>query len=211
VTTEYPGGIDNFPNPLPSDKTNSTSVPHANQHQNINDAVEALEIELGTNPKSGHASVRARLDNIQQQVTALSGVGGIAPDWPLYTPALTAAVTNPTLGTGSTAAGRFFKDRRHIVGKVKLIFGSSGVTAGSGDYFVSLPTTAKEAYDVVGFGLIFDSSTGTFYQVVARADATSQKCNLYIHNSATAVTHASPVAWNTSDVIRLSLDYESFQ
>ena len=35
---------------------------HAGQHANAKDAVEAIETELGTNPKGSAATVKARLD-----------------------------------------------------------------------------------------------------------------------------------------------------
>ena len=64
MATSYPGGLDNFTNPTAGDLLDSATVPHADQHANINDAVEAIETELGTNPKGGFASVAARLDTI---------------------------------------------------------------------------------------------------------------------------------------------------
>lgn len=62
MTTQYPGGLDDFANPTPSSTLNSPS--HSQQHTNLNDAVEAIERELGTSPKGGDASVKARLDRI---------------------------------------------------------------------------------------------------------------------------------------------------
>ena len=61
MTTGYPGAIDAFVNPVPTDQTNSVTVPHASQHDNINDAVKAVETELGVNPRGTFATVVARL------------------------------------------------------------------------------------------------------------------------------------------------------
>ena len=47
MSTTYPSAIDNFSNPVGTDPL--SSVPHATQHQNANDAIEAIETELGTN------------------------------------------------------------------------------------------------------------------------------------------------------------------
>jgi hypothetical protein len=60
MTTAYPSAIDNFTNPLASDSRTSPS--HASQHDDINDAIEAIETELGTLPKGAFASVKARLN-----------------------------------------------------------------------------------------------------------------------------------------------------
>jgi hypothetical protein len=62
MPTSYPSNIDNFSNPTATDTLDSATVPHASQHTNINDAVEAIEGELGTNPKGSFASVKVRLD-----------------------------------------------------------------------------------------------------------------------------------------------------
>jgi hypothetical protein len=61
MTTSYPGGIDNFTNPTSTDTLSSSTVPHASEHANANDAIKAIETELGTNPKGSYASVSARL------------------------------------------------------------------------------------------------------------------------------------------------------
>lgn len=59
-----------------------------------------------------------------------------------YTPALTAATTNPTLGTGGTASGYWAYVGGLVVAYFSIVFGSSGVAAGTGGYFISLPAPA---------------------------------------------------------------------
>ncbi|NBR24476.1 MAG: hypothetical protein EBU08_12035 [Micrococcales bacterium] len=49
MPTSYPSNIDNFANPTATDTLDSATVPHASQHANINDAVEAIETALGAN------------------------------------------------------------------------------------------------------------------------------------------------------------------
>jgi len=49
MPTSYPSNIDNFSNPTATDTLDSATVPHASQHANINDAVEAIETALGAN------------------------------------------------------------------------------------------------------------------------------------------------------------------
>jgi len=46
MTTNYPGAIDNFTNPGPTDYEDVVS--HSGQHTNANDAIEAIETVLGT-------------------------------------------------------------------------------------------------------------------------------------------------------------------
>ena len=59
MATNYPGSIDSFTNPVSTDTL--ASVPHAAQHDNINDAVKAVETTLGVNPQGSYATVAARL------------------------------------------------------------------------------------------------------------------------------------------------------
>lgn len=47
MAISFPTGLDDFINPTSTDATNSLTVPHAAQHANINDAVEALEAKVG--------------------------------------------------------------------------------------------------------------------------------------------------------------------
>jgi hypothetical protein len=61
MATNYPGALDSLTNPTATDTLDSVTVPHASQHTDINDAVEAIEAELGTNPKGSFATVKARL------------------------------------------------------------------------------------------------------------------------------------------------------
>ena len=46
MTTAFPGAVDAFTNPTATDALDSATVPHAAQHANINDAVEAVETYL---------------------------------------------------------------------------------------------------------------------------------------------------------------------
>lgn len=69
----------------------------------------------------------------------MNGIG----EWTSYTPALTATVTNPTLGTGSQALGSYARVQNLIIARFFIAFGTSGVNAGLGNYKVSLPITAS--------------------------------------------------------------------
>ena len=82
----YPTTLDSLTNPVSTDLTNSVTVPHATQHSDLNDAVEAIEAELGTLPKGASASVKARLD------TNDTLVGTKAPS---ASPTFTGTVTLP--------------------------------------------------------------------------------------------------------------------
>jgi hypothetical protein len=59
MTSSYPGSLDN----LATNKTNSTPTidDHADHHNDLADAVNKIEAELGTNPSGGAATVAAAL------------------------------------------------------------------------------------------------------------------------------------------------------
>jgi hypothetical protein len=102
VATSYPDGLDNFTNPTASDTLDSATVPHATQHANANDAIEAIETELGTDPKGSKASVKARLDDVDVQLADL-GDTSIATSLPL-TSSGTVVGDNLTIGINSSSA-----------------------------------------------------------------------------------------------------------
>ena len=62
MATNYPSGLDSFTNPAGTD---ALSTGHAAQHANANDAVEAIEAELGTNPSGSELTVKARFETIE--------------------------------------------------------------------------------------------------------------------------------------------------
>lgn len=61
MTTSYPGGLDSYSRPNPTDPLNSP-YSHATMHDDIFDAVEAIEAELGVNPSGSFTTVKDRLD-----------------------------------------------------------------------------------------------------------------------------------------------------
>ena len=62
MATAYPGAIDVLTNPGGGDNLNAPD--HAAQHTNANDAIEAIETELGIDPAGAFATVVLRLDDV---------------------------------------------------------------------------------------------------------------------------------------------------
>jgi hypothetical protein len=61
MSTSYPSSLDNFINPTINDTLNSTTVPHHQQHANLNDAMEAVQTVLGLNPAGSHLTIKDRI------------------------------------------------------------------------------------------------------------------------------------------------------
>jgi hypothetical protein len=116
MTTSYPTGLDSFTNPTATDELDDSvgGRTHSAMHGDANDAIEAIEGELGLSPSGGSATVVARLDALD------STVGGKqASDADLTAiAALTSAADKVPYSTGSgtwdladfTAAGRALVD-----------------------------------------------------------------------------------------------------
>jgi hypothetical protein len=77
MATNYPSSLDNFVNPTASDTLNSATVPHAQQHSNLNDAVEAMQTVLGINPAGSHLTVKDRIINAETQISSQSTLNGL--------------------------------------------------------------------------------------------------------------------------------------
>jgi hypothetical protein len=77
MATQYPSGLDDFVNPTASDALNSTTVPHAKQHSDLNDAVEAIQTVMGINPAGSHLTVKDRIINAETLITNQSVLNGL--------------------------------------------------------------------------------------------------------------------------------------
>lgn len=143
------------------------------------------------------------------QILTAATMNQIGAVWETWTPALTASVTNPTLGTGSTAAGRYGRINKTVFGQLTIQFGTAGTNAGSGFYFVSLPIAAQAGNVVVGQGYAFDNSASLVRHVVVLTD-NANRVGLWIDNATNfALASGNPWAWAASDVIRFSFEYEA--
>lgn len=77
MSTQYPNSLDNFVNPTPNDTLNSTTVPHAQQHANLNDAVEAIQTVMGLSPAGSHLTVKDRIIAAEAQISNQSVLNGL--------------------------------------------------------------------------------------------------------------------------------------
>ena len=65
MAINYPTSLDTFTNPGASDLMNSTGVPHATQHSDINDAVEAIQAKVGVNSSTASTSIDKRVATLE--------------------------------------------------------------------------------------------------------------------------------------------------
>lgn len=75
MATNYPGALDLLTNPLATDQMDNP--PHATQHADANDAIEAIQLELGTDPAGVDTDVKTRLTNIETEKVASTTIDDI--------------------------------------------------------------------------------------------------------------------------------------
>lgn len=137
---------------------------------------------------------------------------GLQAAWDSYTPALTASTTNPTLGAGSSASGTYLQYGHKIGGEGDILFGSSGVVAGSGSYAVSLPVACTAAAVTngtsMGSGTFNDVSAGRFY-AFKLVPLTTTTCRLVEVSAGLFFTNALPVAPAINDHFNYEFRYQA--
>lgn len=140
------------------------------------------------------------------------------PDGPhAWSPTLTATDANPALGS----EGDFIRDGvwsrigNVVVVSVRLRFGSSGTSAGSGFYRISLPVPASAAYPVTGgigvgpqCGVATLRRQSPFQAVVGSVQLTNlTNVQINIPGSVGTVRESAPWTWASGDAISLSAAY----
>jgi hypothetical protein len=132
------------------------------------------------------------------------------PAWTAYTPNLTASTTNPTLGTGSIREGAWTRYGRLMVVRANVKFGTSGASAGSGSYRISLPATAKTLTTGrhIGSAYAFDASGNNFIDGVSISTIdTWNEANLVLDGN--VVTNTWPWTWTNLDAFGFTLLLEA--
>lgn len=77
----YPGSLDNFSADSPTNlgDNDSTGRTHSERHDDVEAAIEAVQAELGLNPSGDFATVRARLDDLDEGFGNTTSITSITP------------------------------------------------------------------------------------------------------------------------------------
>ena len=70
MASNFPSSLDSFTNPSSSDALDSVSVPHASQHSDLNDAVEALQAKVGADSSGVASSHDYKIAQLEARNTA---------------------------------------------------------------------------------------------------------------------------------------------
>ena len=186
MASTYPTALDAFTNPTTSSLLTSPS--HAQQHSDINDAMEAVQTKLAI----GNTVIGAWID---------------------YTPTWTAAFVNPVIGNGSIT-GRYSLVNKTVTAQILVTMGST-TTFGNGGYFFSLPFTAAatlSGYPALGAGWANDvsaSAATTFTAQVHNSGTTVFGLRFTSASNNGAVNHNAPYTWASGDFITATIQYKA--
>lgn len=131
-----------------------------------------------------------------------------------YTPAITGSGGNPNLGTTGTAEGRWtLWGGKWCTYRGAIQWGGTGVTAGSGQYLISLPFTSSPSIangvSNVGHIMLRDNSGGPALRTGACYITTSQTTFGMFEATTGLVTATVPWTWGgASDYISWTITYE---
>ena len=129
MASTYPGTLDAFTT-IASDKKTSDSVggrTHRDMHNDLGDAVEAVQAELGTDPAGTYSTVKARLDALVAYAAKTSAYTATVAD---HTLNVTSGTFTLDLPAASTCTGQSLKVKNSGTGVVTLDGNSSETVEG---------------------------------------------------------------------------------
>jgi len=145
------------------------------------------------------------------QVLTAATMNSIGAAWETWTPALTGSTTNPNIGSTGTITGRYGRINKTYYGIASFNFGGTGISAGSGFYFVSLPATAQAAGPITGGWYAYDSSADTIATGIMALDNTSRMAFYRngVGGGVFLVAATVPWTWASGDFMRWQFQYEA--
>lgn len=144
------------------------------------------------------------------QVLTAATLNTIGAVWETWTPALTASVTNPNLGSTGVVSGRYARVNKIVIGQASFTFNGAGIAAGAGFYLFSLPITAQST--IGGGGTITATDVSTFATTVnvISMDTTTRVIGYGTGGAGLAGSlQAGTYPWAAGDFIRVNFFYEA--
>ena len=190
MASNFPSSLDTFTNPSSTDALDSVSEPHATQHSDLNDAVEALQAKVGVDGSADTGS-------LDYQLNALNEIN-------TFTPVVKQGTTTFTVTTNEAS---YYQVNKLVYGVVFVTI-ASGTGQASQVVTVDLPiNTTSVVGSVVGSAWIFDNNTGIGYggQTVCR---TSYVEFVGDWSGGSALGIAPAIQLTTNDQIRFNFCYE---
>jgi hypothetical protein len=102
MASTYPTSLDSLTNPTVSDYLNSTTVPHATQHSDLNDAVENLQAKVGIDSSADTGSIDYKVTDAASRITTLEA-GATADAIVAYADLSARTAANPSPSEGDVS------------------------------------------------------------------------------------------------------------
>lgn len=129
--------------------------------------------------------------------------------WTDYAPTLKAVSSDPTLGSGSSAAGSYAIVGDLVIVRVGFVFGSSGAAAGSGEYYVAAPVGTMHSSSQRFVGSCFAFQGGTGRVGVCDLDLADERAYFWVDGQTGRVTNAAPAAWANNHQLHAEFAYRN--
>ena len=156
MASNYPGSLDSF-DTIASDKKTSDAVggrTHRQMHNDLGDAVEAVQAELGTDPAGTFSTVKARLDALVAYAAKTSAYTATVADRTLN---VTSGTFTLDLPAASTCTGQSLKVKNSGTGVVTL----DGNSAETVEGVATFPLGPRSYVEVTSTGSAWIVTGGT--------------------------------------------------
>ena len=174
-------------------------------------AASEIDIRRRKGEKGGIALTRADFGTGFDQVARGSDVSAVKrglSQYSPYTPVLTCATTNPTLGTGSRQEGYYVRSGRRVDVQFLIQFGTAGTAFGTGSYRVSCPPglpmdpAYTSSVQGLGIGYLVDNSVTAARELALIVPETNTLDRVFFRlhkGTATAADQTNPYTVANSD------------
>lgn len=133
-----------------------------------------------------------------------------------YSVTWTATSGSPTVGTGGSAAkvGYYRQSGKDVDAEIGIVFGTSGISSGTGAWNFSLPVTARVKASInnpiVGRWTVVDTSTGDRYEGdIHNPNSTTVQCAYGTAPVSASLAVNVPMAYAAGDTVTLKFRYEA--
>ena len=200
MASNYPTSLDNFTNPTVSDYLNSTTVPHATQHSDLNDAVENLQAKVGIDSSADTGSIDYKVTDAASRITTLEA-GATANAVVAYADLSARTAANPSPSEGDVSW-------QEDTNRFDIYNGSAWVEVGRGKILQviqtvkasSFSTTSAALVDITGLSVSITPTSATSKVLVQvncalnRTDTNFSRLTVFRGDAATGTNLAAPSA-----------------
>ena len=191
MASNYPGSLDSF-DTIASDKKTSDAVggrTHRAMHNDLGDAIESVQTELGTDPAGTFSTVKARLDQLVAYAAKTSAYTATVAD---HTLNVTSGTFTLDLPAASTCTGQSLKVKNSGTGLVTLDGNSSETVEGVATFPLG-PGSYAEITSTGSAWILAGGRADTGNRNVSAALEAGATGDLYVRRQGSTVTFWS---WN---------------